>query len=422
MSNFKNTISVATGCLIFLSIIYSGCKTKDLPVYPSVINQNIKEDVRILASDSMEGRETGRKGEKKAADYISSRMNRIGLSQLNGNSYYQTFSKTVKANPHQEEASSEDEILVGTNVIGIIDNKSKYNIIIGAHYDHLGFGGEGSLSAGEHAIHNGADDNASGISTMLSLAERFVQNNHIENHNIIFMGFSGEEKGLWGSNSFVKSNLEVCDMTSFMINMDMVGRLNEERKLAINGVGTSPVFVPSLEKLNQYGFHLVTSESGIGPSDHTSFYLDSIPVLHFFTGQHEDYHKPSDDFDKINFEGMADISDYIYNIVMDLDMDNKVHFNKTKDESTETPRFVVGLGVVPDYLYDGKGMRVDGVREDKPAFVAEIKKGDIVVKMGEIDVVDMMTYMKALSQFKKGDITIVVVTRDGKEIKKEVQF
>ena len=419
-NNYKNIYAVVLFSLIMA--VGTGCKTNKQDNYSPLLLNTIKKDVTILASDEMEGRETGEEGEKKAAEYISNRLKAMGITHLTGDSYYQFFSKTVKANPHEAEENPEDKLVEGRNVVGYIDNGSDYYVVVGAHYDHLGYGGAGSLSAGEHAIHNGADDNASGVSIMLSLAERFVKNEIREKHNLIFIGFSGEEKGLWGSNSFVKSNVEVSDMTSFMINMDMVGRLNEERKLAVNGVGTSPRFVPGLEKLNKYNLHLVTTESGIGPSDHTSFYLDSIPALQFFTGQHEDYHKPTDDFDKINFKGMADISNYIYDLIMELDDEDKVVFNKTKDESTETPRFEVGMGVVPDYLFDGKGMRVDGVREDKPAYNAEIKKGDIVVKMGEIDVVDMNSYMKALSQYKKGDTTTVIISRDGKEIKKEVIF
>ena len=151
-----------------------------------------------------------------------------------------------------------------------------------------------------------------------------------------------------------------------MINMDMVGRLKADSTLAVYGVGTSPIFK---QVLNAYGnqFKLIKKESGVGPRDHTSFYNADIPVLHFFTGQHEDYHKPSDDWDKLNYDGMQSISDYIFNVISDLDNNGKLPFRKTKNESEEVPRFKVGLGVIPDYLFDGKGMRIDGISEDKPA-------------------------------------------------------
>ena len=147
-----------------------------------------------------------------------------------------------------------------------------------------------------------------------------------------------------------------------------------------------------------------------------------MPVLHFFTGQHEDYHKPSDDFDKLNYNGMRTISNYIFDVITDLNDNGKLPFRKTKNESEETPRFKVGLGVIPDYLFDGKGMRIDGISEDKPAQKAGLEKGDIVVKLGDSSVTDMMSYMKVLSTFNKGDKTKVVVDRNGEKVEKEIQF
>lgn len=206
-----------------------------------------------------------------------------------------------------------------------------------------------------------------------------------------------------------------------MINMDMVGRLKEDKTLAVYGVGTSPRFSQTLNALKG-DFKLVERESGVGPSDHTSFYLSDIPVLHFFTGQHEDYHRPSDDFDKLNYEGMYAISDYIYSFISELNESDKVAFRKTKNESEETPRFKVGLGVVPDYLYDGKGMRIDGTREDTPAVRAGLQKGDVVLQLGDHEITDMTSYMKALSTFEKGDTTKIIVERNGEKIEAELTF
>ena len=203
--------------------------------------------------------------------------------------------------------------------------------------------------------------------------------------------------------------------------MDMVGRLKADSTLAVYGVGTSPIFKQTLKAHNNK-FKLVQNESGVGPSDHTSFYNVDVPVLHFFTGQHEDYHKPSDDFDKLNYNGMRTISNYIFDVITDLNDNGKLPFRKTKNESEETPRFKVGLGVIPDYLFDGKGMRIDGISEDKPAQKAGLEKGDIVVKLGDSSVTDMMSYMKVLSTFNKGDKTKVVVDRNGEKVEKEIQF
>jgi hypothetical protein len=252
---------------------------------------------------------------------------------------------------------------------------------------------------------------------MLNLISKLKEKN--TNNNYLFMAFSGEEMGLLGSNYFVKNPTIDTESVSYMINMDMVGRLKDSA-LAVYGTGTSPIFKQTLKSHNN-NFRLIQKESGVGPSDHTSFYLADIPVLHFFTGQHGDYHKPSDDVETLNYEGMATISNYIFNIVSDLDDNGKLAFRKTKSEKSEV-RFKVGLGVIPDYMFDGKGMRIDGVSEDKPAQKAALQKGDIVVKLGDKDVIDMMSYMKALAVFKKGDKTTVIVDRKGKIVTAEIQF
>ena len=161
-------------------------------------------------------------------------------------------------------------------------------------------------------------------------------------------------------------------------------------------------------------------QNGIGPSDHTSFYLKNIPVLHFFTGQHEDYHKPSDDAEKINYEGMASVSTYILKIISELNTLPKLSYIKTKEDNNEnTPRFKVTLGVIPDYMYDGEGLRIDGVTEGKTASKAGLLKGDIVIQMGEVKVNDMTSYMKALSQFSKGQETKIIFIRN-KEKKESI--
>ena len=228
--------------------------------------------------------------------------------------------------------------------------------------------------------------------------------------------------GLLGSNYFVKNSTIPLENINYMINLDMVGRLNEEETLAVHGVGTSPLFKQTLFANNDQELTIKEFESGVGPSDYTSFYINDIPVLAFFTGQHEDYHKPSDDFDKLNYEGMERITNYIMNIINDLDNDGRLAFRKTKDESEEVPRFKVGLGVVPDYLFTGEGMRIDGVSEDKPAQRAGLKKGDIVKKLDTASVKDMMSYMKALSTYKNGDKCMVTIDRGGELLEIEVEF
>jgi len=401
--------------VLFLSLL--GCKGEYKP------ENKIKEDVTFLADDKLEGRQTGTEGEKAAAEYLVKRFEELGLQPKGTEGFLQVFNFKPKTNPHDEvkfTSVAEDSTVVGTNVIGFIDNKADQTIVIGAHYDHLGYGGEGSLFREEEkAIHNGADDNASGVALMLNLASKLKNTN--TSNNYLFLAFSGEEMGLLGSNYYVKNATIPNEKINYMINMDMVGKMKADSTLAVYGVGTSPMFKQTLTA-NNNSFKLIENESGVGPSDHTSFYLGDMPVLHFFTGQHEDYHKPGDDSEKLNYDGMNLISDYIFDVITDLDDNGKLAFRKTKNESEETPRFKVGLGVVPDYLYDGEGMRVDGVSEDKPAIRAGIKKGDIVIKLGDSTIVDMMSYMRALSVFEEGNKTKVKVLRDGKEVEVEIEF
>ncbi|WP_430467136.1 M28 family peptidase [Winogradskyella ouciana] len=399
------------------------CKTE-----PKVAESKIKEDIAFLADDKLEGRQTGTDGEKKAAEYLIKRYKEIGLDPKGTEGYLQPFSFKPKTDPHKEVefTTNADSTITGNNVIGYINNGAKTTIVIGAHYDHLGFGGEGSLFRGEEkAVHNGADDNASGVAVMLNLASRLKVKNDTakvkDNNNYLFMAFSGEEMGLLGSNYFSKNPTIDANSINYMINMDMVGRMKADSTLAVYGTGTSPLFKQTL-KANNEKFKLIENESGVGPSDHTSFYLIDIPVLHFFTGQHEDYHKPGDDSEKLNYEGMRLISDYIYSVITDLDDNGELAFRKTKNESEETPRFKVGLGVVPDYLYDGKGMRIDGTREETPAYNAGLQKGDIVVKLGDSTVTDMMSYMRALSVFDQGDEADIIVKRGDRTIATKVNF
>lgn len=312
----------------------------------------------------------------------------------------------------------------GHNVIGFIDNKAENTVVIGAHYDHLGYGEEhSSLHRGEKAIHNGADDNASGIAALIELARYFKKSTDKAN-NYLFIAFSGEEMGLLGSNYFVKNPTIPLEKMNYMINMDMLGRLKtEDPTLIINGAGTSSAWKITFNYIKTDGFKIKTSDSGIGPSDHTSFYLKDIPAIHFFSGTHPDYHKPSDDEHLINYDGLVKITYFIEELVHRLNDKGKLDFVKTKDESNDdAPRFKVTLGVIPDYAFEGKGMRIDGITEGKPASNAGLKQGDVVIQLGDVQVLDMMSYMKALGQFKKGETTKVKVMRGNEEVEKDVTF
>jgi len=310
----------------------------------------------------------------------------------------------------------------GQNVIGYLHNNAAQTIVIGAHYDHLGHGEiEGSLYRGEPAIHNGADDNASGVGLIMELAKQ-LKSSSLKNNNYLFIAFSGEEMGLFGSKAFVNSTAMNNYSINYMLNYDMVGRLDTTNIIIINGVGSSTNWsvLPNITATN---LKLKTTESGIGPSDQTSFYLKDIPVLHFFTGSHNDYHKPTDDINLVNYAGIETILNYSYILIDSLNGDGKINFTKTKEAQNENaPRFTVTLGVIPDYAYSDKGMRIDGVTDGKPASVAGIKAGDIVIKLGDYEVTDMMGYMQGLSKFSKGETTIVTIIRDKETIQLEVKF
>lgn len=407
-------------CVLCMSV-FSSCKTDTANAkLDASVKKSIQLDVETLAADDMEGRETGTPGEMKAALYISKRMKEIGLTAKgDSTSYLQHYTKQIKSNPHDDVPAANDPVVDGYNVIGYLNHSADKTIVLGAHYDHLGYGMEGSLHTGEKAIHNGADDNASGVASILAMADELKSDKYAD-HNYLFIAFSGEEKGLWGSNFFAKNMTIPKEEINMMVNLDMVGRLNEDRQIAIHGVGTSPSFDSTLDNENTYELKVTKQLSGVGPSDHTSFYLEDIPVLHFFTGQHEHYHKPGDDSHLVNYDGILDISNFIVDIVDSFD--EPLEFTKTKDESAETPDFKVTLGVIPDYLFSGKGMRIDGVRDGRPAGNAGLLKGDIVKQMDTIEVVDMMSYMKALGIFEPGSTVDVTVDRDGEMVVKAVTF
>ena len=352
---------------------------------------------------------------------LSPKIKPIGIPVvfLLGDSYKELV---VDGNPCVIAVDIKREERTGYNVVGLIDNGAQNVVVIGAHLDHLGWGDEGSLHRGEKAIHNGADDNASGVAVLMQLARDLAEMDHARANDYLFIAFSGEEKGLYGSNYWTKNPTVPIAELNYMINLDMVGRLDTAKAIGVNGVGTSPAWA-EVSRILVGDLKVKTTTSGIGPSDHTSFYLQGVPAIHFFTGTHADYHKPSDDEEKINYDGMLRITRYIESLITTLNDDGKLAFTKTEEVNTEnTPRFKVTLGVVPDYLYDGKGMRIDGVTEGKPAANAGLRKGDVVIAIGELPVTDMMGYMKALGQFNKGDTAPVKVLREGKEEVVQVTF
>ncbi|MEP6818980.1 MAG: M20/M25/M40 family metallo-hydrolase [bacterium] len=356
--------------------------------------------------------------------------------------------------------------VMASNVVGILDGSDptlkNEVIVIGAHYDHLGRGGEGSLAQREGDIHHGADDNASGVAGMLVLARLFTSQKLKPRRTIVFMAFSGEEEGLLGSNYYVNHPIVPLANIAAMINMDMIGRM-KDNKLIVGGVGTAPEWRqliadanaperinvgnkpqsprdmprpssstlggenPLLAKVDhspvvnlafEKPFDLTLNEDGFGPSDHSSFYAKQVPVLFFWTGTHEDYHKPSDTADKINYADEARILKLVARVIYDIDAnDKRPVYTVAKSESTgRATGFRVYLGTIPNYADSSDGLSLDGVRDDSPASKAGIKAGDKIVKLAGHDVRNVYDYTYALGEMKAGQEYEVELMRGGQRI------
>lgn len=306
------------------------------------------------------------------------------------------------------------------NVIGVLEGEGPLaheTIVIGAHYDHLGYGGSGSLAPWTRAIHNGADDNASGTVGLLEVAERLAIRENKPRRRIVFIAFTGEERGLKGSSHYVKNPLFPLEKTIAMLNMDMVGRLTNN-KLVVYGTGTATQFDPLVDELNKtYQFEITKNPSGYGPSDHQSFYEKDVPVFHFFTDTHSDYHRPSDDADKVNIEGMRRIIDLVTELTLRIDAaDERPTYQKTQPptmaRSGSRPRF----GSMPDYASSEKGATLKTIFPGTPAARAGLKDGDIVVRMGENEINSVEDFSNVLGTFKAGDQVKVVVKRGSESV------
>ena len=328
-------------------------------------------------------------------------------------------------------AAGETELLktrdTGYNVLGLLDTGNDSTVIIGAHYDHLGWGATGSRYMGkEKMIHNGADDNASGVAAVLELARYFESKKDELNYSILFAAFSGEEAGLLGSNYFSKNMTVNPEAVRMMINFDMIGRLKDQKSgLAIFGTGTTAQFKSYFDSLDSDKLKIVNKEPGTGPSDHTSFYNQSVPVLHFFTGAHNDYHKPSDDVEFIDIEGTLKVIELAAATIEHFDMlKEELLFQKTVDPNAGRMRssFSVTLGIMPDYIAEVRGLRVDGVTPERPGDRAGLLSGDIIIGMGGNPIGDIYDYMNCLGKFRKHDTTYVTVERASDTLKLEVIF
>ncbi len=310
------------------------------------------------------------------------------------------------------------------NLIGLIPGndpvlRDEY-VIIGAHFDHLGLGGPGTNSTQSDtiAVHNGADDNASGVAGILEIGQKLAANRENLRRSVLLICFNAEEEGLLGSKFFVNNPTIDLEKVSAMINLDMIGRMTDS-SLVIGGTGTSPIFEPLLNELNRgFNLSLKFNNEGYGPSDHAGFYTNDIPVLFFFTGIHRDYHKPSDDWDRINIFGEKLVADYVYDLVLYLSrLDEKPQFTAAgpKEPTVSRRSFKVTLGIIPAYGSQAEGLEIDGTRKAGPAEKAGLKKGDIIIAIDEKGIKNIYDYMYRLEELKPGQ-TIIVKIKRGDEI------
>jgi hypothetical protein len=329
--------------------------------------------------------------------------------------------------PRAVEARNVAALLPGSD-----PNLADEVLIIGAHYDHLGFGGEGSLDPDAFGVvHNGADDNASGTSGLIEIARRLSESDRRPARSVLFLAFTAEEKGLWGSSHYVRNPLLPIAQTVAMLNMDMIGRL-EGRTLTVMGVGTAEEWTDVLRAANQstaQPLSIATSPDGFGPSDHSSFYGEGLPVLHFFSNTHLDYHRPSDDWDKVDIEGLGQIVDLVSEVAFDVagvsGSDERIALTPIgpdealahgQPSSSTAGGYGPYLGTIPDMVPVDSGLRLTGVREGSPAADAGIRGGDIVVEFGGREIGDIYAYTYALQDHEPGDAVEIVVLRDGERL------
>ncbi len=313
------------------------------------------------------------------------------------------------------------------NVVGVLEGSDPVlkneAIVIGAHYDHIGLGDLGSLAEGSgRQIHNGADDNASGTAGLIELARISARERANLKRSLVFVAFSAEEEGLLGSKHYVSSPAFPLEKTVAMINMDMIGRMKDDRVI-VGGSGTSPQWKELLPGLKPTNLDLKFQDDGYGPSDHASFYAKDIPVLFFFTGVHQDYHRPSDDTEKISLQGASKVLELVLKTAHALSQqDARPAFSKAKDskESRGRGEFRVYLGTIPDYGEEVEGVKLSGVRDGSPAAKGGMKGGDIIVECAGRQIKNVYDYTFVLGERKPGEVVEIVVRRGNERVRLQV--
>jgi hypothetical protein len=400
-------------------VLMSGWMARELPAQHAAQPPRLLDDIKFLTDDRLQGRATGSPGADSAAAYLARRFSQVGLQPAAGG-WFQSFTIGRDA---PAITSGGVTALSGKNVIGILPGRDpvlrNQTVILGAHYDHLGLGGFGSLDPDSTGrVHNGADDNASGVAAVIQVAARLAASPPAR--TVVFIAFSGEELGLLGSAYYVKQPIYPLTGTLAMINLDMVGRLRNGH-LIVYGVQSAKQFPALLDSLNWYaGFDLKAQGDGYGPSDQSSFYAAKRPVLHLFTDLHEDYHRTTDDWEKINLDGLKRVADFTLGLVTALAnrrtpltfMEAAPAFPpRTSTAAVSSPGYGAYLGTVPDMTGAPGGVRLAGVRAGSPAEQAGLRGDDIITRIGSMETPDLQAMTEALRSHQPGDTVTIVVRR-----------
>lgn len=415
--------------ILFLTVLLIGGCSEQKPDPKGEINfdseitaNEVRQHIEFFASDDMKGRLAGTSEEARAAAYIAGQFDLYGLTPASEDGrFYQFFSLV---GPMVQAMQIEDH--ASRNVIAYVRGTETPQrwIIIGAHYDGQGDGGFISMDRDNgKKIHNSADDNASGTAGLLELAHYFSENP--AQKSILFIAFSGEELGLLGSRYFVENPVIDLDSADAMINLDMIGRLKDST-FSIMGTGSSDIWLGLMNEVEVSDtLKVQTVDSGTGASDHAPFYESEIPVLHYFTGTHENYHRASDTADKINYEGTVEVVNHVKNLVQNMSAIDSENISFKETERVERPEMRsdgVRLGVIPDYTWSGNGMKITGVQAETPAKKAGLEAGDVIIRIAGEDVSDIYEYMQQLNKFKPGSQTTIKVLREEEEIQFTVTF
>ena len=395
--------------IISLSVVAATVQAQQIKMPKLGKELTSREIVEYLASDALQGRLGGTKGDTLASDFIYAQMKKLGL------------------NPVKQEFTVKRGNVVTFNVYGKVEGSTGKYIVVGAHYDHLGLGGKeiGSRRPDTVAVHNGADDNASGIAGVLHIAKHYAKEKNLE-HGFIFVAFGAEERGIVGSKHFAE-NIDPKKVVA-MVNFDMIGNLRNNA-ITLGGTGTAKEMDDIIywaEKENWNALKITRSAQGHGPSDHTSFYAKNIPVFYITTGATEDYHTPDDDSYKIKFGGIDSVANFVKCLVNQIQKyPQGLTFTDTGSPEASPMRggFKVSLGLMPDVTGQVEnGLRADMVVKGKPAHKAGMKNGDVIVQVNDIKIKDIEVYMKVLGTLEKGDLVKVKVLRGAEEIVLNVQL